>query len=463
MTSQGATLAHVLSGLRYEDIPPEVVETAKLCVLDTLGVGVAASVRPWTRMVVAMAREAGGTPASAVWGHGFRTSPHLAALANGTAAHGIEMDDRLPTAELHLGSMVVPAAMAVGESARIGGRELIAAVVAGYESGVRVGYAVRTRLGIHSPGHKGVWGTVAAAGHALGLDSQAMRDAYGLAGSMASGITEFSEDARGTMVKRLHGGLAASHGVLAAQLARGGVTGPASVLDGTYGYCRVFGAAEDELDLGELTAGLGREWRIGDRELKPYAAWGGSHTVIDAIGRILEDHPIRPDDIAAVSVGGSSRLIRQHDLVRPRSIMSAQYSLPFLTATALCRGSHALMSPDEVWTDDILDDREIVGLAELVELRVDPEMDEIFRRERTYGGARVRVRLRDGTELDAVVYHSQGTTRNPMTPRDIHVKFERLARGVLGEHRTRELMSTVDRLPDVADLREVTALVSPPG
>lgn len=457
----GATLAGFLADLSYEDIPADVVETAKLCVLDTLGVGIAASHRPWTTMVVAMAREAGGTPVSTVWGHGFRTAPHLAALANGTAAHGIEMDDRIPTAELHPGSMVVPAALAAGESAGIGGRDLIAAVVAGYDAGIRVGYAVRTRLGIHSPGHKGVWASVAAAGRALGLGTQQMRDAFGLAGSMASGITEFSQDARGTMVKRLHGGLAANHGVLAAQLARNGVTGPATVLDGRYGYCRVFGAAEDEIDLGELTAELGRSWRIADRELKPYAAWGGSHTVIDAVATILADGDLTPGDIAAVGVGGSSRLIRQHDLVRPRSIMAAQYSLPFLTATALCRGAHALMNPDEVWTDEILDDPQILRLAELAELHVDPEMDEIYRRERTYGGARVRVRLRDGSERHAVVYHSRGTTKNPMSPRDVQAKYARLAGGVLEESRARALMTLVDRLEEVADIRTVIDLVSP--
>ncbi|MGH3757003.1 MmgE/PrpD family protein [Actinophytocola sp.] len=456
----GVTLARFLSDLSYEDIPPDVVATAKLCVLDTLGVGLTASRRPWTRMVVGMAREAGGTPVSAVWGHGFRTSPQLAALANGTAAHGIEMDDRIPTAELHPGSMVVPAALAVAEAARMAGRELLAAVVAGYEAGIRVGYAVRTRPGIHSPGHKGVWATVAAAGRALGLDAQGMQDAFGLAGSMASGITEFSQDSRGTMVKRLHGGLAAQHGVLAAQLAGRGVTGPASVLDGIYGYCRVFGADVDEIDLDELTVELGRAWRITDRELKPYAAWGGSHTVIDAIGKILAESAPRPGDVAAVEVAGSSRLLVQHDLARPRSIMAAQYSLPFLTATALCRGADALTSPDEVWTEDLLDDPDILRLAALVELRVDAEMDEIFRRERTYGGARVRVRLRDGSERAAVVYHSRGTTKNPMSREEIHAKFTRLAGGVLGERRARELLTTVDDLEHLVDVGELTDLVS---
>jgi 2-methylcitrate dehydratase PrpD len=451
----GTTLVRFLADVSYEDIPADVVATAKLCVLDTLGVGIAASRRPWTRMVVETAREAGGNPACAVWAHGFRTSAHLAALANGTAAHGIEMDDRVPAAELHPGAIVVPAALAAAESAGAGGRELLAAVVAGYESGIRVGYAVRTRTGIHPPGHKGVWAAVAAAGRALGLDAQAMQDAFGLAGSMASGITEFSQDPRGTMVKRLHGGLAAHHGVLAAQLAARGVTGPASVLDGRYGYCRVFGADEDEIDLDELTAELGRSWRITDRELKPYAAWGGSHTVIDAVGRILAEGGLAPGDIAAVEVAGSSRLLTQHDLVAPRSIMAAQYSLPFLTATALCRGTAALANPDEVWTDDVLDDPAIRRLAGLTELRVDPEMDEIYRRERTYGGARVRVRLRDGRERAAVVYHSRGTTRNPMPPADIRAKFDRLTRGVLGAHRAGELMAAVDGLDDLPDVREL--------
>lgn len=452
-------LARFASELKFDDIPADVVEVAKLCLLDTIGVGLAASGRPWSVIVADVVEGAGGAGTCTIWGRAERTSVQQAALVNGTSAHGIEMDDRQPREQMHAGAMLVPAALAACEYTGASGRDLLASVVCGYEVGMRVGAALRIRRGIHGPGHKGVWSAVAAAGRALGLSPEAMSDAFGIAGSMASGLIEFSHDPRGTMVKRVHGGLAAHHGVLAALLASRGLTGPATVLEGPDGYLEAYGEPGQPTDLDALTAGLGTSWVILRREVKPYSSWGGSHNLVDALAQLMTEPDVHARSVTRIVIRGSSRLIYRHEQPRPMSIMAAQYSLPFLAGVVLTRGHHALMDPDALWTDELLGDPAILAIADRVELGIDPELDEVFRRERHYGGARVTVTLNDGTERHVEVRHSKGTYGNPVTPEEIEAKFRMITRRSLGELRAAELSRLIHELDRVDDVRAVTALL----
>lgn len=456
---ESSNIAGFLSRLAYDDLPGEVVETAKLCILDTIGVALAARRWPWTRMVAEQVQYDAGAPNSTVWGTALRVPAQQAALANATAAHGIEMDDRIPTAQEHPGSMAVPAAIAVAEQVGADGRSLITSVVAGYELGIRVGLSIRfSNGGLHWAGHKGVWPAVGAATKALGLDHQQMLDAFGLAGSMACGISEFSSDARGTMVKRLHGGLASFHGVLAALLGQRGLTGPRTVLEGIYGYCRVF-ASGGEPRFEELDRDLGQDFRITRRELKPYASWGGGHNAIDAVANIISEHPIDISRIAGIRVAGSRFLTERHGLRDPRSVMAAQYSLPFLTALALSKGPAALMDPYGLWTDAVLADPEVIGLVAKTEVAIDPDLEEKSIKWRHYGGARVTVTLDDGTEYEGLVHHSKGTQQNPMTPEEIKAKFRAVAGPVLPDGRVDRIVAYVDQLEDSSNISTLCSLL----
>lgn len=454
-------LVNYLSDLKYDDIPTEVASQAKLCILDTVGVALCANQRPWTKIVNEIASELSGVGESTVWGDDFRVPPQYAALVNGTAAHGIEMDDRNPPAGMHAGSAIVPAALAAGEKAGSDGRELITAVVAGYDAAFRVGYAMKGigNPGIHSPGHRGIWGAVAATSKVLDLDQDQMLDAFGLAGSMASGLWEFPHNPEGTMVKRLYGGWPAHNGVMACLLARKGLTGPSTVLEGKHGYCRTFTRDDEEPYLGELTNDLGGSFKIMDREVKPYAAWGGGHLAIDAAGHLKSQHDIQPEDIEKIEVGGSSKLIRMHEMEEPQSLMAGQYSLPFLTAITLSRGAESLMDPDEVWNEEIFQDREIKNLVNKTSIYIDDELDEIYRREHTYGGADITVTFEDGTQESKVVYHSKGMLQNPMTAQEIHDKFDTITSQTLTASKRQETAELIDSLETVKSVREVTDLL----
>ncbi len=442
-------LVAFLADMSYGDLPPEVIATAKLCLLDTLGVGLFASQMEWTKIVVEAVAGAGGAVAeSAAWGLSPRTAAHYAALINGTAAHGIEMDDRKPALTLHTGSMTIPAALAVGEKTQADGREVLTAIVAGYEVPFRVARAMPlwTDRGLHPAGHKGIWGSVAAASKVLDLDKDQMLNAFGLAGSMASGIWEFSQDPKGTMVKRFHGGWASHNGVIAAILGQKGLTGPRTVLEGKFGYCHAFaGSVEPRPE--ELTKDLGKSFQILEREVKPYSAWGQSHSCIEAVTQLKAQHQIDPQQIDKIIITGPSEFFEKHEMKEPQSIMAAQYSLPFITAMAFFQD---LRDPS-VWTDEILRDRATLDMCRRVEMYIDDERERVFQETRGFSGSGVTVtfKLRDGKERCIVVNDAKGTLGNPMTSEEIHDKFRLLASNILSHDQVEEIARTVDALEEI--------------
>ena len=452
MAHETADLANYLGNLTYDDLPAAVVEIAKLCVLDIVGVAIASTNRPWSTIITATMVDGYGPDEASLWGQSVGASARTAAMVNGTAAHGIEMDDRVPRSSMHPGCYAVSAALAVTEKVGGSGRDLLTAVVSGYELGLRIGSAMHMRKGVHKSGHKGVWPAVGAAAHAHRLTAGQMQDAFGLAGSMASGLFQFHQDPSRTMVKRLHGGFAAHNGVLATELAANGFDGPGAILEGECGYIRTYGddGIAPRWDL--LTDGLGQTFRILDREVKPYAAWGGSHNAIDAVAGIHARTCLDPSEIVSIRIGGSRRLIVAHELTEPESVMAAQYSLPFLTAVALVRGAESLVDPATIWVDATLGDRQIAEVVSKIEMHVDEDLEELSVRHRTYGGARVAVTTRDGSVHEHLVLDSKGTVGNPMSRPEIERKFRLVAGRVIGEKQAAALIDACASLNDLDDL-----------
>src|SRR5215467_13971391 len=260
MTKETVQLAQFAASYRYEDIPPDVIERAKQCIIDTIAVVIYGYELPWSRMVAAFAAKNGPGGKSRILGPGG-ASVHApaAALANGAFAHAFEMDNLTwPSTGVHPGATLFTPGLAVAQDRGVGGRELITAVVAGAEVMIRIGRATHHSnegRGFHAPGTTGPFGAAVACGKLLALDAEGMRNALGIAGSLSCGLLEFARSGTGAMVKRLHLGRAAESGVLAASLADEGFTGPASVLEGEFGFLRVF--CGSEFDPHELTDGLG--------------------------------------------------------------------------------------------------------------------------------------------------------------------------------------------------------------
>jgi 2-methylcitrate dehydratase PrpD len=422
-----------------------VIETAKLSMLDTLGVGLFGSRTESSRIVAEFVRESASVAESSVWGQGWKSSAPYAALVNGTSAHGIEMDDRSSLFYIHCGAAVVPAVMALWEKTAVSGKNVIEAIVAGYEIAYRIADALQGSFKrFYGSPIKSLFGATAAAGRMLGQDNSAMLNALGISGSMASGLREWSSDPEGTMVKRfMGGGWPAQNGVMAALLALRGLTGPATILEGDRGICRAFGI-EKEPQIEKLTENLGEYYMIMQRCIKPYATCGMLQASVDCVNGMKSEYQITAEQIEQIQVGCSIQSYDMHDSKQPQSIMAAQYSMPFTTALAFLSD----LSDPSVWDNGVLSRPEVLALVQKVDMFIDEELDTIFQETNDYGGTKMTVRLKDGRKHDTWVRYAKGTIENPATPEDIHRKFRVLAGHVFSEEKLDETARFIDRLEE---------------
>ena len=260
-----------------------------------------------------------------------------AALANGALAHAFELDSLTrPGAGAHPGATVLPPALAIAQERGADGRALIAAFVAGNEVMIRIGRATghtNEARGFHAPGTTGPFGGAVAAGHLLGLDAAAMTNALGIAGSLVRRLAGVRPR------RRRHGQAAASGarseaGVLAASLAAAGFAGPRTVLEGEFGFLKVFCTKWDE---AELTRGLGEDFVVSSTVLKRYPCHATAHAAVKAVRDLQAEHGFTGTDVEAITVTGTERMIERHNILEPADLMLAQYSIPFSVALALRR------------------------------------------------------------------------------------------------------------------------------
>lgn len=417
MTATAAQrLAGYAAGLRFEDLPEDVVRLAKYCLIDACACAIHGSRLPWSRIVLEMTlSSAGAGPCGLldVFPRGLPPAP--AALCLGAFAHAFELDSlRKPGAGVHPGATVAMPALAVAQAVGAGGRDLVAAIAAGCEVMFRIGDATlhsSEKAGFHAPGITGPFGAATAAGRLMKLDAGAMARAYGIAGSLSAGLLNFARSRDGGMVKRLHLGRAAEAGVLAAELAARGFEGPLAVLEGKYGVLDAFcEASEPE----RLTAGLGSAFEIRKLCLKRYACHVTAQAPIQLFSDLAGQHRISGDRIRAVSLEVSDKVLSHHSERRPTDLMLAQYSVPFSLAVAVLR------DPDDPgsFDDSALADPAIGRLAETMELVADG---------RKGWDTRMRLRLDDGTELDAEASSFMGCPETPFGEADLLRKFARLA------------------------------------
>ncbi len=368
-------LARWIAGLTYAQIPARSREVIRLALLDTVGCGVYGYETPWTQVLLEWARKAGANGGSRAWGS---TQPRLraadAALVNGTAAHAFELDD-YHNAKLHPGAVVVPAALALAEDRQVSGERLVTAIAAGYEVMIRSSLALNpsaARLrGWHLTGVCGPFGAAAACAVLLGLDAERTAWALGLAGTQGAGLWAFNAD--GAMSKRLHAGKAAHSGVLAAELAAAGFTGPTQIYefhDG--GFLKAY---SDASDTKPLTDGLGKHFHLDATSVKPYSCCGSTHAYIDAALELRRRLGNSWTPTRAVRVGMSKVVDVQcgFDYV-PSTALNAQMSLRYVLAAALTDGQ---VLPQQ-FSPERMRDPQLCALAAKLELVDDPELDKLY-------------------------------------------------------------------------------------
>lgn len=446
-------LAEFVSSFSYEDIPEEVVSHVKLCLLDSLGCALFGSTLPWGKMITAFAKELGAGKGALLWGDGAEVPSTSAPLANGTLIHSFEMDDLHRVGVIHPGAEAIPAADAL---ARYGGaadgRKLLTAIAAGYEVGCRVamtGGASQLRRGFHPTATSGTFAAGAAAAKMLGLDPLKTLHTLGIAGTQAAGLMAAQQ---ASMVKRMHPGRASQAGVYGALLAATGFTGIEDILEAPYGgFCSTFC---DKPNLSYLTEGIGERFETLNVGFKPYPCCGSNHTSIDALKKILRDHP-------EVSAGNVEKITIRATLATklhvgwpytPNSLTTAQMNLSYCVA--------ALLHDRDFFVDQVTEESihraDVLNTTKKIEVVEDPRLEALGDEGRH--GVILEVHARDGKSYSAQVLHAKGSDKHPMTRGEIMEKFRLLASRVLSPPRIEELEDTIqnlDRLEDASKLAEL--------
>ena len=446
-------LVDLATTLRREDLPDAVVNKIQLHLLDQLGAELAGSTLPWNKIVRDYAIDQARPGPATVVGAGHQTGTEWAAFANATAGHGFEMDDYHTSALSHPGCVAVPTVLAMAEQTGAAGDEVLVALVLGFETIVRIGLAVQPSMiydrGFHETCTEGVFGAALAAGRLRGLSSSRLVHALGIAGSHASGTTEYSQS--GGEVKRLHAGLGAMGGIRGVELAARGFTGPSAILEGSRGFFRAFA---DTIDACKLTDGLGTEWELLDCAIKPYCSCGLTHAPIDALVALVREEGLSPDDLEEVVVGCDRLSLVHVGKIgpHPTDMTGAQFSMEFSLAMAV------VMEGND-FSDYSAAERagyrlpDVTTLAERIRLELDNEADGAFP-EHFY--ARVRVRHRDGRWLERTAY-ATGSPDAPMDGEAVRSKFRRTAEVVVGGERADAVERAVARLAEGAPGADVLA------
>jgi len=437
------------------EVPAAARAAAARAFLDTAGVMLAGSTEPVARIVQALAAEEGGHPCCQVLGTPDRTGAALAALANGAAAHALDYDDMCFVSLAHPSAALVPAALAAGELAGASGAAVLDAYVVGFEVECALGRVMNPRhytQGWHCTSTLGALGAAAAAARLLGLDAEAAGRALAIAASGAAGLKENF----GTMTKPLHAGDAARSGVVAALLARGGLTASARAIDGPQGL--FVAMAAERRDASRPLAELGQRWEILETgiSVKLYPSCAGTHPTLDAVLDLRVRHGIAAGEVDRVDVvvDEVTPTILIHE--RPATGLEGKFSLHFCVAAALVFGKVGL----DTFGAGPLQDPAVGRLMARVTMRPDPE---IGRGRPALTQAQVSIRLADGREVTARADGARGYPDRPASAEALARKFEDCARRALDAPAVARAFEALQRIESADDIRELTASMSRPA
>jgi 2-methylcitrate dehydratase PrpD len=437
--------------LRLGSVPVSIVAKAKAHLLDALGIALASTAFDYGRSILATGTELGGTGNASVIGFGTKLPPANAALVNGTLIHGLDFDDTHITAIHHATAPVLAATLGAAESSGLGGRDLLEAFIIGLEIGCRVADAAQGELhvrGFHPTGIAGTFAAAYAVGRLTHADREQMVFSASLAGSQAAGLLELG----GSWLKRMHPGWAAHSGYIASVMAGNGFTGARTVFEGEHGfYCAHLG----KLPAREVAPdrNLGREWLIEGIALKPYPCCHFIHAFVDAALELRDKVDVA--QIVRIDCPLTERLMPlvaepREIRIRPRNSYDAMFSVPYVVALALVEGVVDLAS----FHDKGVADPAVLAVAEKVYCAADPVSDFP-----AHFPGEVRITLADNSEIVRREATSLGTPGRALSWDQTVTKFLTNATRVTSEDRARQIVAAVDRLEDMQDVSQLTALL----
>jgi 2-methylcitrate dehydratase PrpD len=437
------TLASYIVSSRIESIPDDVIHEAKRSLLNWVGCAVGGSGEPAVDTAIRALLPFSGKPEAGLLARPERFDPLYAAVINGISGHVYEYDDTTPMNYIHPTPPVASALFAYTAANATGGREFLHAFLMGFEAESRVGNAVypaHYEAGWHITATAGVFGAAAAVGKLLGLSTQEMIWAMGLAATQASGIREMF----GSMAKSFHAGHAARNGYASAVLAKAGFTAGEQAIEGARGFAAVLAS---RYDLSKVTAGLGEDFQIRYNTYKPYPCGIVVQPTIDGCIDLHSDYHPAPESIKAVRIRVAPLVL---DLCNKRDItrgLDSKYSIYHAAAIGLVRGKGGLRE----FTDNAANDPQIKRVRERVSAVADASITE--------DQSRIEVELEDGRTINRFVEESLGNIRRPLSDAQLEDKFRDQAVPKLGLERVDKLIALcwrLDKLENVNTLVQAT-------
>ncbi|MDI2030853.1 MmgE/PrpD family protein [Saccharopolyspora sp. TS4A08] len=460
MTTPAQRIGEVGARLATEGVDDVLADDLVRRIVDVVGNSLAATREEPARIAGAVATEWGGAPQATGIGMGQRLPAPSAALVNGTLAHSLDFDDTHLPSVLHPSAAVVPAALATAERTGAGGAALLAAAAMGIEVTCRLGMAgydeelgnsVFFEHGQHATAICGAVGAAVASGMLQGLDAEQLTSVIGIAASMGAGVIEANRT--GGTIKRVHCGWAAHAGVAAADLARHGLTGPPTVVEGRFGFLRAFCGERTHPE--RVTEGLGERWETTGVFFKPYPCNHFTHAGVDAALR-LRERGVTADQVRELVLGVPAPVMRTiaepaEEKRRPRSGYHAAFSGPYTVAAALLGGG-GLGVFHEDFTDAAAADPARLDLAGRVRVVADDEATAGFPRQFP---AVLTAELTDGTTVTERIRENRGGPQRPLSADELAAKFTGNAERAVGPDRAAEIVASLWTLREDRPVTEV--------
>ncbi|WP_254861520.1 MmgE/PrpD family protein [Halovivax gelatinilyticus] len=436
------------------ELPPETTAQAKRVLLDTIGIAIGSQRARSTPIVLdSIADLDGGGGSTTVLATGERLQPPYAAMANGALAHSLDFDETHRAGSVHAAAPVLGAALAAGEDHDASGSELLAAFVGGYEVTARLGMALNSEAhyarGFHATSTCGVFGAAAATCMIAGADAKTIERAFGIAGSQAAGSLQFLED--GSWNKRIHPGLAAHSGYIAATFAENEFLATTNPIEGPRGFLQAY---SDDPRPERARDGLGESYEIDRTGLKPYPVCRFLHPVIDGAVELVTANDLSPEQIEAIRVELSSsghQLVGEPTKQFPETVVDGQFSLPFVTMLAVTRREVTVDTLFDALADELSPtERRLIEATEAV---ADEWADERYPEQ---WAVNVAIETADET-VETRVLDAKGDPETPLSWADVTKKFDRLVEPVIGADAGRTVRERVRSIED----RPVASVLEP--
>jgi 2-methylcitrate dehydratase PrpD len=443
-------LATRICDLQYGDLPAQAVNSAKIAILDTLGVALAGS-REEATTIVQRTVHSGANGPCLIYGGNHRTNCLDAALINGIAAHVLDFDDCSNTLGGHPSAPILPGLLALAEVINAGGTEVLLAYIIGFETEARIARGVNFhhyQKGWHPTATLGIFGAAAACGRLLKLSPERVATALALCVSMAAGVKANF----GTMTKSLHIGQCSRNGVFAALLASEGFTANPEAFEHNQGFLNVFNGP-GTFDAEKILEQWADPLDIVDPGLaiKQYPCCGSTHPAIDAAIKIVGMHRIDLRQVSQIDVWIHSRRLEHTNRPSPRTALEAKFSVQYCVARALMHGKVVLEHFEEI----AFREPEALRITQLVHAA--PYNDVQFDPANHFGGE-VTVGVTDGTQYSAKVQNASGRTfENPLSDAQLKAKFESCAGRVLSAEQVGSLYQSIRSFEDLQSIRELTS------